>query len=68
MPEPIPKTELATEDACQRNNPMEFCKVCGTYMHCKEEEGPWIKRTGEMNEHRDPVDQDRRVGPPQDAR
>ena len=31
-------------DGCQWANPMVLCKVCGTYMHCKDEEGPWARR------------------------
>jgi hypothetical protein len=23
------------EDGCMRDTPMAFCKVCGTWLHCK---------------------------------
>lgn len=29
---------------CQFHHPMIFCSVCGTWLHCKDEEGPWVKR------------------------
>jgi hypothetical protein len=32
------------EDGCQNGHPMVYCSVCGTYMHCKDEEGPWRRR------------------------
>jgi hypothetical protein len=42
------KTELSAEDQCQYDNPMTFCKICGTYMNCKyDDEGPWKLRPTE---------------------
>jgi len=54
------KTYLAADELCQRGNEeLVFCRVCGTYLHCKpdeegpwlkrDEEGPWLKRSGEAN-------------------
>jgi len=54
------KTHLAADELCQRGNEeLVFCRVCGTYLHCKpdeegpwlkrDEEGPWLKRSGEAN-------------------
>jgi hypothetical protein len=43
------KTELPVEDGCQRSRPMTYCKVCGTYLHCKpDDKGPWIRRDKEV--------------------
>jgi hypothetical protein len=41
---PVAKTVADPNDICQRDHPMAFCSVCGTYMHCKDEEGPWRRR------------------------
>jgi len=43
------KTYLAADELCQRGNEeLVFCRVCGTYLHCKpDEEGPWLKRDEE---------------------
>src|SRR6516162_5973810 len=43
------KTHLAADELCQRGNEeLVFCRVCGTYLHCKpDEEGPWLKRDEE---------------------
>jgi hypothetical protein len=48
---PSAKTYLAADELCQKGNEeLVFCKVCGTYLHCKpDEEGPWLKRSGEAN-------------------
>ena len=54
------KTHLAADELCQRGNEeLVFCRVCGTYLHCKpdeegpwlkrDEDGPWLKRSGEAN-------------------
>ena len=51
---------MAADELCQRGNEeLVFCRVCGTYLHCKpdeegpwlkrDEEGPWLKRSGEAN-------------------
>ena len=46
---PSAKTYLAADELCQKGNEeLVFCRVCGTYLHCKpDEEGPWLKRDEE---------------------
>ena len=39
--------ELAAEqrpDGCKFEEPMTYSSQCGTYMHCKTEQGPWRRR------------------------
>ena len=40
------------DEGCQFERPMQYCKLCGTYMHCKnEEEGPWRQRRRDDDGH-----------------
>jgi hypothetical protein len=31
-------------DLCQRDHPMVFCPVCGTYLHCKPDDAGEYRR------------------------
>jgi hypothetical protein len=48
-PEMIEITERAVDprDACQRDHPMSFCSVCGTWLHCKRDDETEYRRREE---------------------
>jgi hypothetical protein len=50
---PYAPTETTYEDGCMRATPMAFCKVCGTWMHCKPDGAGEYERRSETN-HNEP--------------
>ena len=45
-----------SEDQCQYDHPMSYCKICGTWMHCRPD--------GELHYRRRPNDDDAKMPPP----
>ena len=39
------------DEGCQLERPMQYCRLCGTYMHCKDEEGPLRQRRRDDDGH-----------------
>ena len=44
------------QDQCMRDTPMAFCKVCGTWMHCKPDHAIEYERRPEAISESEPSD------------